>query len=144
MYILLHAQNDSASIFISTEDHGDHDHDDKGEVNEMRDKVREIYNSGTTKPKHILQELRRLKLKEPDSNQMSYWLRCIRLEKFGPARIDLNFMKDWCIKKSIVPEELELDKPFVAKFEIGLDEHNKPYFRFFVTIRRLIMLLKLC
>ena len=141
LYILLHAASDQCSVYRTTAEVG-HAHiiPEKQDTTELRNKVAELFHSGHKKPCAIKTQLRQLKIKEPTVSQMSYWLKCLRTEIYGPSQIDLNYLKNWCIERSKVPDDE--DEMFVAGFEVDIDKNWKPYFRFVCTTKRLLMLLK--
>ena len=134
-YILLHADSDKCSFYRTRLTH-DHESSGKKDDASLRAKVEELFHDGYTTPTQIISKLREENIQEPTTSQMNYWLKLVREDLYGPARLNLNDLKEWCIKHSVVP--VDVDQMFVGKYEIGLDRDKKPYFRFFVATKRLL------
>lgn len=68
------------------------------------------------KPKRIHQLLVETGFEPKDVDQVKNYLRQYKLKKYGPARIHLHELEEWCIKNSDTPSGEDL--PFVYAFDI--------------------------
>ena len=136
IYLLFHASNFEVTLFQAIIQH-DHTTVSKhtGIPIEVKNVIIELFQNGYTTPKAILSELDKLKIIQPKASQISSVLVSLRKKLYGPAQISLNYIKNWCIEKSIIPNDP--DECFVANYYIE-DDDAGPLFRLFVTTKNLI------
>ncbi|CAF4312743.1 unnamed protein product, partial [Rotaria sordida] len=136
IYLLFHASNFEVTLFQAIIRH-DHTRECKqtGIPIEVKNVIIELFQNGYTTPKAILSELDKLKIIQPKASQISNFLVTLRKKLYGPAQISLNCIKNWCIEKSIIPNDP--DECFVANYYIKDDDAN-PLFRLFVTTKNLM------
>ncbi|CAF1263893.1 unnamed protein product, partial [Rotaria magnacalcarata] len=136
IYLLFHASNFEVTLFQAIIQH---DHTTESEQIgiriELKNVIVKLFQNGYTTPKAILSELDKLKIIQPKASQIASFLATLRKKLYGPAQISLNYIKNWCIGKSIVPNDP--DECFVAYYYIK-DDDDDPLFRLFVTTRNLI------
>ncbi|CAF4124769.1 unnamed protein product [Rotaria magnacalcarata] len=136
IYLLFHANNFEVTLFEAIIQH---DHTTESEQIgiriELKNVIVKLFQNGYTTPKAILSELDKLKIIQPKASQIANFLATLRKKLYGPAQISLNYIKNWCIEKSIVPNDP--DECFVANYYIK-DDDDDPLFRLFVTTRNLI------
>ncbi|CAF1352556.1 unnamed protein product [Rotaria sp. Silwood1] len=101
---------------------------------EVKNVMIELFQNGYTTPKAILSEPDKLKIIQPKASQISSFLVTLRKKLYSPAQISLNYIKNWCIEKSIIPNDP--DECFVANYYIK-DDDTDPLFRLFVTTKNL-------
>jgi hypothetical protein len=128
IYLLFHASNFEVTLFQSNVVH-DHTTGSKqsGIPVEVKNVIMELFQNGYTTPKSILAELDKLKITQPKASQISSFLVFLRKKLYGPAQISLNYIKNWCIEKSVVPDDP--DECFVANYYIK-DDDGDSLFRF--------------
>ncbi|CAF1106844.1 unnamed protein product [Didymodactylos carnosus] len=136
IYLLFHASNFEVTLFQAIIQH-DHTTESKqtGIPIEVKNVIIELFQNGYTTPKAILSELDKLKIIQPKASQISSFLVALREKLYGPAQISLNYIKKWCIEKSIIPNDP--DECFVANYYIK-DDDADPLFRLFVTTKNLM------
>ncbi|CAF4253261.1 unnamed protein product [Rotaria magnacalcarata] len=136
IYLLFHANNFEVTLFEAIIQH---DHTTESEQIgiriELKNVIVKLFQNGYTTPKAILSELDKLKIIQPKASQIASFLATLRKKLYGPAQISLNYIKNWCIEKSIVPNDP--DECFVANYYIK-DDDDDPLFILFVTTRNLI------
>ena len=137
IYLLFHASNFEVILFQAIIQH-DHKIVNKhtGIPIEVKNVIIELFQNGYTTPKAILSELDKLKIIQPKASRISSVLVSLRKKLYGPAQISLNYIKNWCIEKSIIPNDP--DECFVANYYIKDDDDADPLFRLFVTTKNLI------
>ncbi|CAF3948820.1 unnamed protein product [Rotaria sp. Silwood1] len=135
MYLLFHASNFEVTLFQAIILH-DHTTESKqtGIPIEVKNVMIELFQNGYTTPKAILSEPDKLKIIQPKASQISSFLVTLRKKLYSPAQISLNYIKNWCIEKSIIPNDP--DECFVANYYIK-DDDTDPLFRLFVTTKNL-------
>ncbi|CAF4924614.1 unnamed protein product, partial [Rotaria sp. Silwood2] len=135
-YLLFHASNFEVTLFqaIIQQDHTT-ESQQTGIPIEVKNVIIELFQNGYTTPKAILYELDKLKIMQPKASQISSFLVTLRRKLYGPAQISLNYIKNWCIEKSIIPNDP--DECFVANYYIKNDDAD-PLFRLFVTTKNLM------
>ncbi|CAF2802135.1 unnamed protein product [Rotaria sp. Silwood2] len=136
IYLLFHASNFEVTLFQAIIQH-DHRTVSKqtGIPFEVKNVIIELFQNGYTTPKAILSELDKRKIIQPKASQISSFLVTLRRKFYGPAQISLNHIKNWCIEKSIIPNDP--DQCFVANYYIK-DGDADPLFRLFVTTKNLM------
>ncbi|CAF2022136.1 unnamed protein product [Rotaria magnacalcarata] len=80
-------------------------------------------------------KLDKLKIIQSKASRTSSFLVSLSKKLYGPAQISLNYIKSWCIEKSIIQNDP--DECFVANFYIK-DDDADPLFRLFVTTKNLM------
>lgn len=101
------------------------------------------------KPKKIFEILTEKGLQPKNKAQLSNYLVKLRKELFGPSAISLGQLEQWCIDHSLLPESD--DAAFVVSYTVGYEdeeleddededenENRGPYFRIFVSTKRLL------
>ena len=133
IYLLFHASNFEVTLFQSNVLH-DHTPGSKqsGSPVEVKNVIMELFQNGYTTPKSILSELDKLKITQPKASQISSFLVFLRKKLYGPAQISLNYIKNWCIEKSVIPDDP--DECFVANYYIK-DDDGDSLFRLFATTK---------
>lgn len=137
LYLLCDSRSSKVQLFVSVDEH---DHDENVDsvyeiAEETKDAIRDMFEMGITKPKQIKNNLLMKKFEPPDSQKFDSFLKTLRAERDGSAKISLGDLKKWLEDNSLVP--VEKTKPFVIHFEISFDEKN-PHFRFFVSSKVLL------
>ena len=106
IYLLFHASNFEVTLFQVIIQH---DHTTESEQIgiriELKDVIVKLFQNGYTTPKAILSELDKLKIIQPKASQIASFLATLRKKLYGPAQISLNYIKNWCIEKSIIPND---------------------------------------
>lgn len=136
-YLLYDSRSSKVHFFVSN---NEHDHDDNGNLVyeipvDTKKAIRDMFEMGVCKPKQILNNLMIKKYEMPDRTKFDSFLKCLRKERDGQARINMNDMKKWLEDNSLVP--VDKTKPFVSHYEISFYEKN-PFFRFFVSSKQLL------
>lgn len=138
-YLLYDSRSSKVNLFMSD---SEHDHvENANSVYEIpidtKNAIRDMFEMGVCKPKQILNNLMIKKYDIPDRTKFDSYLKSLRKERDGEAKINMNDMKKWLEDNSLVP--VDKTKPFVLHYEISFDEKN-PFFRFFVTTKQLLSL----
>lgn len=136
-YLLYDSRSSMVHLFMSD---SEHDHDENANLvyeiePDTKQAIRDMFDMGVCKPKQILNNLMMKKYELPDRTKFDSFLKSLRSERDGKAKINMNDLKKWLEDNSLVP--MEKTKPFVVHYEISFDE-KKPFFRFFVSSKQLL------
>lgn len=119
-------------------------HDHQENVNEIyeipeetKNAIRNCFKYGIKTPKRVMNHLTIEKIELPEKGALIAFLKQLRTEKYGEAKIDMVELKNWLMENSAIPSDKT--KPFIAHYEISLDEKD-PFFRFFVTTKQLLII----
>lgn len=82
---------------------------------EMKSKIEELFDY-RMKPKRIFEELCKLNLKPKNLDQISNYVRKLKLQRYGEATISLHELDQWCSFHSKVPEDE--DEGYVVAYRI--------------------------
>lgn len=128
------ATNESKLIFELNE-HGNQIKQKKSGLQESeRDKIKECFDIGLTKPSEIKDEFRRLGLQFPQLFKVKNFLQKLRDEAFGTKILYLNELEQWANDNSSVPDDDD-DQAYVAG---SFFDYRQKEFSIVVTSKRLL------
>lgn len=103
LYLLCDSRSSKVHLFMSVDEH-DHDEniDSVYEIaDETKDAIRDMFEMGITKPKQIKNNLLMKKFELPDSKTFDSFLKTLRAERDGSAKISLGDLKKWLEDNSL-------------------------------------------
>lgn len=124
----------------------DHNHDDIIDKDAKKQKLKLEAESErlvrlNVKRKRIMRELSEMHdIIKPTLQQLTTLIAKIRKKIFGPVTISMTELSIWLDNHLIVPDEMHV--PFVLSYEMD-SECDEPFFRFIITTRYLLSLIKL-
>ena len=120
MYILLHADDDSFSLFTSDREHT-HDVDGARQpiTIETKAKITELYTNGVTKPQLILNALTKQGITQPRKSMLTAFLKTLKKQLYGKYKVSLGEFKERVEPLTAVPGPEQMDKMFVSEQEIA-------------------------
>lgn len=139
MYYIFDSKSTAINLFRAV---NDHDHGENVNViyeipEETKIAIRNCFKYGIKTPKRVMNHLTIEKIELPEKAALIAFLKQLRTEKYGESKIDMVELKNWLKENTAIPNDKT--KPFVAHFEISLDEKD-PFFRFFVTTKQLLII----
>jgi hypothetical protein len=132
---LAHSNSEKASISIAEIEH-DHTKPNNPRLGDsVKQDIINLYKLGITKPKAIIRELAKKNIHNIKREAISNFIQRYKNKEFGPVKIGLNDLKEWCDKRRTIPDDD--DKVYVEDSDINY-VNNQLIIRIFLTTKRLI------
>jgi len=145
--IYIHIINSSEDIDLFRTAEG-HNHNNLDAINrlssELKEEIEMLFHLNV-KPKRILEKLKEKGLVPKNKSQVSNYLNKLKEKIYGPNKISLGELEEWCINHSEIPDSD--DKAFVISYVInysdkdeynGDDDGDVSQFRVFISTKRLL------
>ncbi|CAK9297415.1 unnamed protein product [Gordionus sp. m RMFG-2023] len=137
IFLLFHSSNFEITLFQAE---FEHNHTvigkQSGLAGDMKKLIRSLYEEGYKTASQCLRKLEDMNVNNlPLLKQVNSYVATLRRKSSSPIRISLGRFRDWCIKKSTIP--IDIDECFVGNHEI-IVEQDPPKLRVFVTTKNLL------
>lgn len=137
-YLLYDATSSKVQLFVADSEHTHENAPNAVEEisDEVKIKIKELYENNVTKPKMMETNLLKNKLEPPPRPKLLAYLKKLNAEKYGESRINYGTLEKWLQENTSLPEDQS--QPFVLNYEINCEDENNVDFRFIVTTKLLL------
>jgi len=140
VFLLLHCDNASVSLFANNEPHNHEDRKDFGLDPQLKLIIADHFSKGISKPNQILKVLRNEGHGEIEKSKLVNFLARLKKQKYGSASFNYGEFENWCEIHSTMPDAE--DESYVVGHEVNCDADNDEdrVLRAFISTKRLITL----